>query len=312
MQGRQLPQELLGFFVAHFGSFQDDLNDLIALRSLARVRNAALAQAEFLAVLGAGRNFEQGLAVDRRHFDFGAEAGFPDGDGDLHVDVVAFTAEDRMLLDMSGDVEIAGGGAHGAGVALAGDAQTRAIFGSGGDADFDHLFVGDASIAVAVGARVLDAALAFAARAGEIELHIARHLLDVPGAVALRAGDGARVITAGAVTDAAQLVAGDFNFGLEASDGLPERNVEAVLEVGALFGGGVRFGLIAAAAEELAEDVFERAAGGGATAGSAAVAAVAGGLGLGVAEHLGEIEAVEVHVRTGTRTAATGRRSRGE
>ena len=48
---------------------------------------------------------------------------------------------------------------------------------------------GDAAIAVAGGAGVLQLAVAAAARAGEVELHGAGHLGHVAGAVALRTGD---------------------------------------------------------------------------------------------------------------------------
>ncbi len=107
-------------------------------------------------------------------------------------------------------------------------------------------------------AGVLKPAFAAAARAGQIELHVPRHLLHVAGSVALRAGDRTGFVAARAVALRALFVAGDFDLGLRAADGLPEADVEAVFEVGALFGlvfGFSRLG--AAAAEKLAEDVLE-------------------------------------------------------
>ncbi len=82
--------------------------------------------------------------------------------------------------------------------------------------------MGNAAIAVASGAGVLKAAFAVAARAGEIELHIARHLGYIAGAVALRTGDGAGFVAASAMAGGALFVAGDFDLGLRAADGLPE------------------------------------------------------------------------------------------
>ena len=151
MQFGQFAEKFLGFFVAHFGCLQNHLDDLIALRVFARIGDAAVAQAELLVVLRARRNLEQSLAVDRRHFNLGAEARFPDGDRHFHVDVIALAAEDRMRLDVGGDVEISGRRTHGAGVAFAGNAQPGAVLCAGRDPDFHELFVRDSAIAVEAG-----------------------------------------------------------------------------------------------------------------------------------------------------------------
>ena len=77
MQFSQLAKKLFGFFVAHFRRLRDYLHDLIAtefLRVLGTPRS--LDRASLFCI--AGRNFEQRLAVNGRHFDFGAKARFPD------------------------------------------------------------------------------------------------------------------------------------------------------------------------------------------------------------------------------------------
>ena len=59
--------------------------------------------------------------------------------GTLNLDVVAFAAEERMLLDVGGDVEVARRRAHGAGIAFAGNAQPRTVLRAGGNAHLHRL-----------------------------------------------------------------------------------------------------------------------------------------------------------------------------
>ncbi len=94
----------------------------------------------------------------------------------------------------------------------------------------------------------------------------------------------------------ALLVAGDFDLGLRAADGLPETDVQAVFEIGAFL--RLRLGFLAPpppAVEELAEDVFERTCRPFRPAASSLHAAA---LRLRPARrgNLGKIEAVEIHV----------------
>ena len=161
-----------------------------------------------------------------------------------------------MILDVGGDVEVARRRSHGSGIAFAGHAQPGTALSTGRYANFHHFGMGQPAVAVAGGANVLEPSLAVASRAGEVELHIARHLSYIPGTTALGTGNRPGFIASGAVAGGALVVAGDFDFGLSAADGLPETDVQSVFEVGAFL--RFRFGLLAGAAvEELAEDVFE-------------------------------------------------------
>ena len=117
---------------------------------------------------------------------------------------------------------------------------------------------------MASGAGIAQAALAVAARAGEAELHRARHLLDVAGAIALRANRRCAAHRAAAVASLADFLARDVEPDLRPADGLPEIDVEAVFEIRAFFRSAIR-PFFAAVAEKLAENVAKSARAGPAT-----------------------------------------------
>src|ERR1700683_279970 len=101
------------------------------------------------------------------------------------------------------------------------------------------------------GARVPQPSLAIATRAGEVELHGASHLIDAAGAIALRANGGGAADGARAVTRLANFLTRGIETYLSATDGLPEIDVQAVLEIGTFFrtAGGSR--VFAPVTEEL-------------------------------------------------------------
>src|ERR1035438_9406561 len=125
---------------------------------------------------------------------------------------------------------MARGGAHGTGIALAGNAQARTVAGARRNADFHALRVRDAPLAAATRTGVAQLAGTAASRATEVELHGARHLADVPRAFALLAGGFAGAGGAGAVARVADVVARDVDPRLGAFDGLPEVDIHHVLE----------------------------------------------------------------------------------
>src|SRR2546427_9109428 len=84
------------------------------------------------------------------------------------------------------------------------------------------------------GAGVLQLPFAATARAREIELHGARHLRNRAGAVAQRAGDRPAGGLSRAIACCADFVAVGVEFFFRAADGVPEGDVERVLEVGTL------------------------------------------------------------------------------
>src|SRR5579872_1784578 len=190
VQLAELAQEFLGALVLYLRHLDGYFHDLIATLIFARVEYALLAQPELAAVGRARRNLEQRAAVDGRYFDLGAQAGLGDRDGDADLDVVAVAREERMLLDARGDVEVACGRAHSAGVAFAGDAQARSVLRARRNVHRNGFGSGHAAIAVTRRAGVLQFPFAAAPWAGEIELHGAGHLRHLARAVALRAGHG--------------------------------------------------------------------------------------------------------------------------
>ena len=165
-----------------------------------------------------------------------------------------------MLFHFGGDVEIARGAAHGAGIAFAGHAQPRSVPRAGRNAHFHRLRVRHAAIAAAGGAGVVQLARAAAARAGQVEPHGAGHLDNLAGAFALRAGHFARARRARAVAGRADLVARDVQARLGAADGLPEVDVQHVFEIVAFFRLRLLRLPLAAAVEELRKDIAEAAA----------------------------------------------------
>ena len=94
---------------------------------MARRRRAALAQAEALPRLRAGRNPEARRTVERRHLDLRPERRFVNRDRHDDVEVVAVAPEHRMRLHQQRHVQIARLAAVLPGVALAGDPDPRAV-----------------------------------------------------------------------------------------------------------------------------------------------------------------------------------------
>ncbi len=86
-----------------------------------------------------------------------------------------------------------------------------------------------------VGQTLRKPALAVAARAGEAELHGARHLRDVAGPIALRTNGGRAAHRAAAVAGLADFLARNVEPHLRPADGLPEIDVQPVFEIGAFF-----------------------------------------------------------------------------
>src|SRR5262249_18461080 len=116
MQLCQLPQNLLGPLILYFGRDQTDLDDLIAVHTLARVKHSFFPQAELLAVMRARGDLEQRASIDGGNFDLRAQACFGYRHRHSDFDVVAVSLEDRVRLDTNRDVEIARRHPHRSGV----------------------------------------------------------------------------------------------------------------------------------------------------------------------------------------------------
>src|SRR5271157_20551 len=292
IQAGQFAEEFAGALVARIGRYQGHFHDLVSALVGARVEHAFFAEAELLAVYGSLRNLQQGASVDGRNFDLGAERRFRDFDGNLDFYVIAIAVEERVLFHLGGDVKIARGRAHSAGVALARHAQAAAVAGARRDANFDCFGARDAAFAAAGGADVAQLAASAAARAGEAELHGAGHLRHVAGAMTLRTGHFAATARARPVAGGADFVAIDVELGLHAADGLPEIDIHYIFEIAALFRARLSLLRPTPAAKELRENIAETA-----------------GVGAPATRELiliGKIESVEIHSRVRTRRARRG------
>src|SRR5262249_22605430 len=145
------------------------------------------AQPQFLPALRAGRNAKLRTAIDGGHFDARAQSRLPCSHRDGHVDVVAIAAKHRMLSDTNDDEEIAGRPTVGAGVALAGDANTLAVARTGFHAHLERLGPLHQAFAMTHRADALRFSRAAAPRTGGVELHAAAGLRGVATAPAIRA-----------------------------------------------------------------------------------------------------------------------------
>src|SRR5581483_7799157 len=279
----QLAQQLFCLLVARGGD--DDLNfhDLVAAYAITRRRGYALfAQAQLLSGLRAGRNLEQRAAVDGRHFNLRAEAGFRSAHRHGDANVVALAAENGMLAGAHNDVEVAGRAAVTSCIALAGEPDALPVARARLDSDFQRF--GAVHHAFAAAHRTNGPVLtrAAAARARHVELHASALLRDLAGAVALRTRP--RLFEkSDAVAVRTCVLARDAEAQHGAADRLPEVHSDLVFEVAARLRA---FGLHAATIEDAGEDVAEPAR---PAARSARASASASTL-----EQVGEVETAEV------------------
>src|SRR5690606_31310465 len=180
---------------------------------------ALAAQTEGLAVLGALRDVDLGLAAQGRHLDAATQRRRGQRHGHRAVQVVAVALEDLVLLDADLDVEVAGRAAIGARLAVAGRADAHAFVDARRDLDFQRLGLLDAALAMAGRAGLGDdLAGAGAVRTGL--LHAEETLAHVhrARAIAGRAGLGTGAgLGAGAVADVAFVPGGDADVGVPAS-----------------------------------------------------------------------------------------------
>src|SRR5208283_4048578 len=124
-----------------------------------------------------------------------------------------------MVPGAHDDVEIAGGSAHGPGVAATGKPDALPIARAGLDAHLQRLAVLDATLAVANRAHRAILAAAAAARARHVELHAATFLRDLSFAFALGAWPWALDVTL-AVAVRADFEVWDCELHLSAAYGL--------------------------------------------------------------------------------------------
>src|SRR5690606_36830931 len=105
------------------GHHDPDGDHLLAVADLAQPRHPLAAEPELGARLGARRQFDGLLAVERGYGEARAERRLRHPDLEPEVEVVAGALQERMRLHLDVEVEVAGGSAVHTGVPLARHAQ---------------------------------------------------------------------------------------------------------------------------------------------------------------------------------------------
>src|SRR6266536_1312628 len=110
-------------------------NDVQIAASPFAQRQAMSANAHLLGVLGAGRDFDADPAAEGGYRHLGAEHGFPRGQVQLEIQVIAVHAVVGMLGETHAQKQVAGGTAADPGFSAAGQAQALTFADSGGNLD---------------------------------------------------------------------------------------------------------------------------------------------------------------------------------
>ncbi len=256
-----------------------DLHVHVAARGGTQHREALGAQPELVAGLGACRDGDAGApAVDAGHLDMPAEGRLRHAQGHADEDVRTLALEDRVRAQRDVDIEVAGGRAAQAGLALAGQADAGAVLDAGRDGDVERALALHAPRPLADLAGVLDDAPGPAAGgAGALDQEEALLRADLSRALAARAGlraGGGGTLGPGALARLAGDRGGDADIGLRTGEGFLEADLDLGAQVGPAAGGAAARAAAPAAeaAEHFLEDVLE-----GAAEGVAAAAAEAAG-----------------------------------
>ena len=139
--------------------------------------------------LGAGGNFQAGLALQGGHLDFRAQGGFHEGQADLVIEVHLLAGEPGMGGDLHLDEEVAGLAVASAAFPLAPEAQAGPRIHSRGDAHLQGPFLLNqaGALAVLAGGRH-NGAGAPALGTGIEDLELPLGLAHLAPAAAIRAG----------------------------------------------------------------------------------------------------------------------------
>src|SRR2546426_7884850 len=237
--------------------------DQVAAAGAVQLGCAAAANAQELAVLGAGRNLQGHRQVRGRHLDGRAERGL--GVGEWHLDLEVGGSAPLVQLrrrDPGDDVQVAGGAAAPAGLALAAQPDPRPVLHARRNLDGVALRPPFAAGAAAARARVLDhGAVAAAARTRLREPEQALALGDDPAAVALGADLRRRArLRPGAAALSAGELERDGDRRLHALERVLERKADLDLDVVAALRARLArpaCSAAEAAAEEIAEETGE-------------------------------------------------------
>src|SRR5712692_513400 len=212
-----------------------DVVEEIALSSAAGVRQSFALDTKNRAALRTFGNFQALFAGQRRNHNLRPQRRLRHADGNRAEKVRAAPLEERMLLDLENDVQIARRTAIRSFLAFPGDAEPRARVHAGRNAQINSAFALEASLAAAIRAAFpnhLSGALALRTRARDGKEAL---LVDeLPAPAALLAGADARAgFGAGSVARLAELQARDFDFSRDAAGGLFEGKRHVVAQIGA-------------------------------------------------------------------------------
>src|SRR5690606_20684428 len=206
----------------------------VARRTAAHRPDALVPQPELLAGLGLGRDPQFDLAVERRHPDDVAERRLRNPDRHLAVQVVAVAHEDRVRAHPHLDVQVAGRGAGGPGLALARQPDAVAAVHARGALHRQHLLLLHAAVAVAGLARIGDGlAAATAMRARLLHGEDAALHAHLAASMAGPAGLQPAVLGTAAVAAGAGRQGGQLDALLDPGHGLLEVEFHHVADVGA-------------------------------------------------------------------------------
>src|SRR5438094_1904579 len=255
----ELVEQVTLFFRQFFRRQHLHCREQVAAAAPVHIRHPLAAQAQRRPRLRAFRHFDCLGAIERGHLNFAAEGDGREIHRNLAEEIDAVAPEERMLLHVDDDIEMARGSAGDAAFALVLEPELLA----GGDArrnlHRDLPLARHASRTAARRARLRDdAAGAAALRAGARDGEEPLLKTDLALSVTLRA-DGRRRPgrRPRAIARFAVLLARNLNGRFSAAGGFLERDLEVVPKIGAT----LRSAAPAAAAEQIAEaeDVAEPA-----------------------------------------------------
>src|SRR6266508_248530 len=152
----QLLQQIALLLVDALRHLDAHAREHVALTGAGQARCAAALDAQQLAVFGAGGNLERDGALRRRHVDLAAEGGHREGHRHLDDEIVAAPFVRLGRRHVRHDDEVARGTAVLPGLALALEADLRAVLDAGLDLHGVRLDAALASGAVALRTRLLD------------------------------------------------------------------------------------------------------------------------------------------------------------
>src|SRR5260370_17711725 len=206
----------------------------IALSSAARVRQPFALDTKDGAALRTLRNFQALFARQRRNHNLSPQRRLRHADGNGAEQVRAAPLEERMLLDLEDDVQVARRTAIRSLLAFPGNAEPRARVHSGRNAQINGAFALESSLAAAIRAAFpnhLSGALALRTRARDRKEALLVNELPAPAAL-LAGADTCAGFRAGPVARFAELQARDFDFGGDAAGGLFEGKRHVIAQIG--------------------------------------------------------------------------------